>query len=131
MERRRCQPGDLPGRDASLCRAPARRSVTPTVARPCDHRAVAELPIGWSIDRIKSLGVKDVVIRDPREHYVVTIVYDDLEEMEPAVIIDCGGLCLVRPQNEPEWYMGQLDADGSIVCWASYGSDLENAILAL
>ncbi|MEU0007442.1 hypothetical protein ABZ079_24965 [Streptomyces sp. NPDC006314] len=27
-----------------------------------------------------------------------------------------------------EWYMGHLDPDGSVGCWASYGPDLAEAI---
>nr|WP_246193387.1 IS5 family transposase [Kitasatospora atroaurantiaca] len=39
------------------------------------------------------------------------------------------GLCLVRADDD--WYMGQLDSDGSVICWASYGPDLGEAIQGL
>ncbi|WP_227870109.1 MULTISPECIES: hypothetical protein [Streptomyces] len=35
-------------------------------------------------------------------------------------------LCVVR--DDGEWFTGQLDDDGSTICWAAYGSDLDEAI---
>jgi hypothetical protein len=56
----------------------------------------------------------------------------DLEEMEPECIISFSGLCLVRVKGDDGWYMGELDKqDGFIVCWGSYGPDLERAIGSL
>ncbi|MFD4915017.1 hypothetical protein ACFWNR_17540 [Streptomyces virginiae] len=51
------------------------------------------------------------------------------EPLHPDVILAFHELCLVR--DDGEWFMGQLDADGSVTCWASYGSDLAQAIRCL
>ncbi|MFJ2825918.1 hypothetical protein ACIO7M_33150 [Streptomyces toxytricini] len=54
---------------------------------------------------------------------------DDYEPLQPDVILAFHELCLVRDGGE--WFMGQLDGDGSVICWASYGSDLAEAIRGL
>ncbi|MEW1701179.1 hypothetical protein [Streptomyces sp. NPDC091278] len=54
---------------------------------------------------------------------------DDYEPLRPDVILAFHELCLVR--DDDEWFMGQLDKDGSVICWASYGSDLAEAIRGL
>ena len=51
------------------------------------------------------------------------------DSLRPDVILSFHGLCLVRADDD--WYMGQLDSDGSVICWASYGSDLGEAIQGL
>jgi hypothetical protein len=57
---------------------------------------------------------------------------DDYVVLTPTAILDCGDLCLVRVSDTGDWYMGQLDeSDGSIICWACYGDDLERAIEGL
>ncbi|MFJ4778098.1 hypothetical protein [Streptomyces sp. NPDC088762] len=53
----------------------------------------------------------------------------DYEPLPPDVILAFHELCLVS--NDGEWFMGQLDNDGSVICWASYGSDLAEAIRSL
>ncbi|MFJ5829459.1 hypothetical protein [Streptomyces sp. NPDC093089] len=53
----------------------------------------------------------------------------DYDTPRPAVILSFHELCLV--QDDDEWFMGQLDGDGSVTCWASYGSDLAEAIRSL
>ncbi|MGK5543358.1 hypothetical protein ACSNOH_01230 [Streptomyces sp. URMC 127] len=50
----------------------------------------------------------------------------DYELLRPDVILSFHELCLVR--DDGEWFMGQLNNDGSVICWASYGSDLAEAI---
>ena len=47
----------------------------------------------------------------------------------PEIILSFHDLCLVRADDD--WYMGHLDADGSIDCWACYGPDLQEAIQGL
>ncbi|MGW7018646.1 hypothetical protein ACWGGS_04745 [Streptomyces decoyicus] len=39
-------------------------------------------------------------------------------------------LCLVKPVNDEDWYMGSLNDDGSIDCWTAY-SDLYEALRGL
>lgn len=37
-----------------------------------------------------------------------------------------GGLILVR--HDEDWYMGDADDDGTVICWGAYGTDLREAI---
>ncbi|MFD5323282.1 hypothetical protein [Streptomyces sp. NPDC127092] len=55
--------------------------------------------------------------------------HDDYEPLRPDAILAFHELCLVR--DDGEWFMGQLDDNGSVICWASYGSDLTEAIHSL
>lgn len=51
--------------------------------------------------------------------------------IEAKTIIDFSGLCLVEEIGyEGEWQMGQMDGNGSIYCWGSYGS-IKEAIIGL
>ncbi|MCB5166567.1 hypothetical protein LG634_17200 [Streptomyces bambusae] len=49
--------------------------------------------------------------------------------LEAGVILTFHELCLV--EAEGEWFMGRTEADGTVICWASYGSDLGEAIRGL
>ncbi|MFE3073894.1 hypothetical protein [Streptomyces sp. NPDC059247] len=51
------------------------------------------------------------------------------EPLRPDVILAFHEMCLVR--DDGEWFMGRLDDDGFVICWASYGSDLAEAIRSL
>ncbi|GGV50443.1 hypothetical protein GCM10010495_80160 [Kitasatospora herbaricolor] len=51
--------------------------------------------------------------------------------LQPEIILGFHDLCLVRAEGDDDWHMGQLDAEGSVICWASYGSDLGEAIQGL
>ncbi len=50
----------------------------------------------------------------------------------PSVEIVLGfrSLCLVKPVDDDDWYMGSLYDDGSIDCWTLYG-DLYEALRGL
>ena len=48
---------------------------------------------------------------------------------QPEIILSFYDLCLIWADDD--WYLGHLDADGSIACWASCGPDLEEAIRGL
>jgi hypothetical protein len=92
---------------------------------------VADLPEGWTLQRIRDLGVREVRLLDPEGRYVVEDCIDDYVQLDPTVIIDCGGLCLVHDRDDGHWHMGQEDDDGTIVCWGGYGTDLGDAIAGL
>lgn len=51
--------------------------------------------------------------------------------MRPAAVLAFGVLCLVKEEHTNEWYMGHLESDGSVLCWAGYGDDLLEAIHGL
>lgn len=89
------------------------------------------LPPGWTLQRVQTLEPASELL-DPSDHDVFFSDGRTLEELKPECIISFSGLCLVRVTGDSEWYMGDLgDLGGSIVCWSSYGSDLERAIHAL
>ncbi|MFE3458197.1 hypothetical protein ACFXKD_11675 [Nocardiopsis aegyptia] len=88
----------------------------------------SHLPPGWTIERVRAhSGVADA-------HLLSTdrlVVLDDLDQrdyttLRPGALIAFGRLCLVWDGDE--WLMGDLDEDGSVICWGSYGSDLAEAI---
>ncbi len=91
---------------------------------------VSQLPDGWSLERIREMGVREVRLLS-NKCYVVEDRVDDLVELDPACIIDCGGLQLLLDRADGEWHMGSMDDDGAIWCWGSYGADLAEAIRAL
>jgi hypothetical protein len=93
-----------------------------------------KLPGDWDLERIRTVsGWPDARLLDPGEHFVVLDLpgASDYEEMNPEVIINFTDLCLLRESGDEDWYMGHLGKDGSIVCWASYGNDLGEALRAL
>ncbi len=98
----------------------------------CDHAAVnAELPDGWTVERIRSASGDAEADLLPLERFVVVEHFGsaDYDVLRPDVILAFHGLCLARADGE--WFMGELDVDGSLICWASYGSDLGEAIRGL
>ncbi|QES10866.1 hypothetical protein DEJ44_29480 [Streptomyces venezuelae] len=89
------------------------------------------LPAGWTIERVHALsGDPSAAPLSPDRLVVVEVAgQGDYELLRPDVILAFHELCLVR--DDGEWFMGQLDDDGSVICWASYGSDLAEAIRSL
>lgn len=56
---------------------------------------------------------------------------EDAIPIEAKTIIDFSGLCLVEEVGcEGQWQMGQIDENGSIYCWGSYGN-IKEAIKGL
>jgi hypothetical protein len=87
------------------------------------------LPAGWTIERVRLLsGDESAMLLSP-ERLVVIEERLDYAPLQPDLILAFHDMCLVRV--EEDWFMGQLEADGSIICWASYGTDLHEAILGL
>ena len=98
-----------------------------------DYRVVDPgygLPDGWTLDRIRRMGVKNPRLM-PLDTIVLEDRVDDLVELTPVSIVDCGGLCLVLDADDGKWHMGTAGDDGQILCWVSCGSDLAAAIKAL
>ena len=93
---------------------------------------ITDLPDGWTLDRIRGLsGDSAATLLSPERLVVVELHSRGGYESLPAnLIISFHDLCLVRAEDD-DWYMGQLDADGSVICWASYGTDLGEAIRSL
>ena len=93
------------------------------------------LPEGWDLERVRAQsGDASARFLSPDERMVVldsTPRLSEYIELNPVTIIDFSSLCLVRMDNDAAWYMGQVELDGSILCWGSYGDDLGEAIRAL
>ncbi|WP_442818484.1 hypothetical protein [Streptomyces sp. NBC_01237] len=89
------------------------------------------LPAGWTIERVRALSGDESAAQLSFDRLVVVEVagQGDHEPLRPDVILAFHELCLVR--DDGEWFMGQLDGDGSVICWASHGSDLAEAIRSL
>ncbi|GAA1158268.1 hypothetical protein F4556_000311 [Kitasatospora gansuensis] len=89
------------------------------------------LPDGWTIERVRTASRDAEAELLPLERLVVLEEHGhpDYTPLRPDLILSFHGLCLVR--SDDDWYMGDLDTDGSIVCWSSYGTDLGEAIRGL
>lgn len=90
-----------------------------------------ELPDGWTIERVRLTADDDAaqLLTLDRRVTVTWYGHRDHEVLRPDLVISFTGICLARADGE--WFMGELDADGSLVCWSSYGTDLERAIRGL
>ncbi|SKC41464.1 hypothetical protein [Krasilnikoviella flava] len=86
----------------------------------------SELGDGWTIERVRDYANDPTATElslDRDAHF------DDGSirvHLQPSAIVKVGGLVLVR--DDDDWYMGQTDARGAVICWGSYGRDLGGAI---
>jgi hypothetical protein len=89
------------------------------------------LPDGWTIDRVRGVSgdVEATGLSPDRRVVLEEHGTEDHTLLQPEIIISFHELCLVSADGE--WFMGNLAADGSVACWASYGSDLGQAIRGL
>ena len=88
------------------------------------------LPEGWTIERVaEAANDPDARLLD-LERQVWLRGSGEPVELEPAVIVELSDVCLVQVEDGI-WYAGRLDEDGSILCWESYGDDIEAAIDAV
>jgi hypothetical protein len=90
-----------------------------------------DLPDGWTIERIRAVSGDAEATALPVDRLVVVEHHGwaEYEVLRPDLVLGFHDLCLARADGE--WYMGHLDADGSVVCWACYGSDLDGALRGL
>ncbi|WP_432043655.1 hypothetical protein [Streptomyces cadmiisoli] len=94
--------------------------------------ADAQLPPSWSLQQIRDVsGDQEAVALDPNRavRWVARPEAHD-EVLHPEIVLGFHSLCLVKPFNDDDWYMGSLYDDGSILCWAAYG-DLYEALRGL
>ncbi|MFJ8014430.1 hypothetical protein [Streptomyces sp. NPDC096339] len=92
---------------------------------------ISNLPAGWTMERVRTLSGDPEATLLSLDRWVAV---EDLEQgdytvLRPRSILVFHELCLV--EHDGEWFMGQLDDDGSVICWSSYGSDLAEAIRGL
>lgn len=87
------------------------------------------LPAGWTIERVRAVsGDAEAVLLSP-DRPTVYAGAGDAVPLRPDLVIGCHDLCVVR--EDGDWHMGSVGPDGSIVCWSSYGPDLEEALRGL
>lgn len=90
------------------------------------------LPDGWTLERVREVGqLRDAPRLLDRGTPVTLDTPEGRQAIEPAGLIECGGLILVFDSAKSEWLMGQQADDGSVMCWSSYGADLEFALQSL
>ncbi|MFI0965744.1 hypothetical protein ACH4S8_30765 [Streptomyces sp. NPDC021080] len=93
--------------------------------------ADTQLPPGWTLQQIRDVsGDQRAVPLDPNRA-VKWVAFAGADEMlQPEIVLGFGGLCLVKPVHDDDWYMGSLYDDGSIDCWSAY-DDLYEALRGL
>ena len=87
-----------------------------------------QLHQGWDLDRVRSL-VPDARLVQPGMPVLVEVPGGN-QPLSPRVTIQCDSDRYLVLDDDGLWYMGHK-VDGAVVCWASYGDDLEAAIAAL
>ncbi|MFP8963132.1 hypothetical protein ACLIYP_21655 [Streptomyces nanhaiensis] len=93
--------------------------------------AGAQLPAGWTPEQIRGVsGDREAVVLSTDLVVTWTGSPGEEERLCPQIILRFHELCLVKPVNDEDWYMGGLNEDGSIDCWSAYG-DLYEALRGL
>lgn len=92
--------------------------------------AEARLP-RWTLQQIREVsGDREAVALDP-DRPVMWVGCSKAHEMpHPEIVIGFRSLCLVKPTDDDDWYMGSLYDDSSIDCWQAY-DDLYEALRGL
>lgn len=91
----------------------------------------ARLPRGWTLQQIREVsGDREAVALDPTRPVKRVSVGEAHEMPHPEIVLGFHSLCLVKPTDDDDWYMGSLYDDGSIDCWEAYG-DLHEALRGL
>jgi hypothetical protein len=112
---------------------PTPDSTEADVSRPSpDRRAELEalLPTGWTMNLIHELDSQAKLL-DPVAYPVALIDGDDEIAIPCSLILDFGVLKLALDSSRGSWLMGQINDEGTIMCWGDYGEDLGDAIRAL
>ncbi|MFF7530764.1 hypothetical protein ACFZB2_16945 [Streptomyces bobili] len=75
----------------------------------------ARLPRGWTLQQIRDVsGDREAVALNP-DRPVKWVGFGDAHEMPSAeIVLGFHSLCLVKPVDDDDWYMGSLYDDGSI-----------------
>jgi hypothetical protein len=83
----------------------------------------ARLPTGWTLQAIRDVsGDREAVPLDAVGRTVMwlTCPGEDDERLDPEIVLGFHSLCIVKPVDDEDWYMGSLNADGSVDCWNAY-----------
>ncbi|WP_234016741.1 hypothetical protein [Streptomyces sp. LaPpAH-108] len=81
----------------------------------------APLPPGWTLQRIRDVsGDRGALALGP-DRAVKWVGGGGLPEvLRPEIVLGFHGLCLVKPVDDDDWYMGSLYEDGSVDCWSAH-----------
>jgi hypothetical protein len=97
-----------------------------------DDDRVGELPSGWTLERFAQTA--QLRGESPQLLPLSTEVLEEdkggHDQVSADLIIKLGDLYLVRDEGTGEFLMGALQED-VIVCWASYGDDIAEALRSL
>ncbi|WP_327324995.1 hypothetical protein OG735_22640 [Streptomyces sp. NBC_01210] len=79
------------------------------------------LPHGWTLEAIRNIsGDQDAVLLDA-DRTVTWLGWPATDErIRPEIVLGFHSLCLVKPIDDDDWYMGSLNDDGSVGCWSAY-----------
>ncbi len=92
-----------------------------------------ELPEGWTIERVRAETEDPEAVLLSLDRLVVIEEHDrtDYTLLHPDIILALPSFKMCLTRVDSDWYMGQLEPDGSVVCWASYGPDLGTVVWGL
>ncbi|MCD9165760.1 hypothetical protein [Streptomyces albireticuli] len=80
------------------------------------------LPTGWTLQRIRDVsGDHEAIPLRTNRTVTWSAAPEDPELAPPAIVLGFHDLCLVQLVDDTDWYMGSLNDDGSVGCWATYG----------
>ncbi|OCC10153.1 hypothetical protein [Streptomyces sp. PTY087I2] len=90
------------------------------------------LPGGWTLARVRDVsGDREAVVLDAdRTATWLGGPAGDDEALRPEIVIGFHQLCLLKPIDSDDWYMGSLNDDGTVDCWSAY-SDFHEALRGL
>lgn len=84
------------------------------------------LPPGWTLARIRDVsGDREAVALDADRAAAWRGGPADDETIRPEIVIGFHGLCLLKPVDSEDWYMGSLNDDGTVDCWSAYADFYE------
>lgn len=89
------------------------------------------LPTGWTLSDVRHRSRDNsALLLDPSVPvFLAPFGPDQSVPLTVDLILEFSDLYLARCVDDGEWYMGQRAApEGPILCWSSYGADLETAI---
>jgi hypothetical protein len=90
------------------------------------------LPAGWTIEDIREVsGDTEAVVLHTDRLVRCADSRGPGEVLRAEFILGFHELCLVKPFDDDDWYIGSLKVDGDIDCWSSYGNDLAEALRGL
>jgi len=93
--------------------------------------ASEQLPAGWTLEEIRNVsGDREAIALGTDRDVTWQGWRAEGERLVPEIVLGFHGLCLVKPVNDDDWYMGSLNDDGSVDCWSAY-SDLYQALRGL